>query len=224
MWLCAGCGTFRWGERTPGDWAEITADKETERHFLFKPTRDLKDPRWTMDELTSANQGFNLTDLLFFDPFFWNQDNYHVGLFPIQRRLAAGVAGVKLECKKRIIMKKTTSMLSIVCATALLLGCSSTKQKENLLSAAGFKPIAANSPQRVEHLKSLSDDRLTTANLNGHNYFVFPDWAENVLFVGQEPQYQQYQRMRLENELPEARVETAEVGDAWAGWGAWGRW
>jgi len=72
MRLCAGCGTFRWGERTPGDWAEITADEEYERNFLFKPTRDLKDPRWTMAELTSANSGFNLTGLFFFDPIFWD--------------------------------------------------------------------------------------------------------------------------------------------------------
>jgi hypothetical protein len=42
-----------------------------------------------------------------------------------------------------------------------------------------------------------------------------------VLFVGQEPQYQ---RMRLQNQLPEAQVHTAEINDDWAGWGAWGRW
>jgi hypothetical protein len=122
-------------------------------------------------------------------------------------------------------MKKITSMLSVSAALLVLAsGCCSTNQKENMLSAAGFKPIAANSPQRVEHLNSLPDDRLTVANLNGHSYFVFPDWANNILFVGQEPQYERYQRMRLENELPEASVRTAEVGDSWPGWGAWGRW
>ena len=124
-------------------------------------------------------------------------------------------------------MRKITPMLSILCATALLVlvsGCSSTREKQNMLSAAGFKALPANSPQRQEHLKSLSDDRLTAVNLNGHNYFVFPDWAESVLFVGQEPQYERYQRMRLANEMPEARVETAIVDDYWTGWGAWGRW
>jgi hypothetical protein len=121
-------------------------------------------------------------------------------------------------------MKKITSMLSILGAAAILVGCSSTNQKENMLSAAGFKPIAANSPKRQEHLNSLPDDRLTVANLNGHSYFVFPDRAESVLFVGQEPQYQKYQRMRLENQMGEAQVHTAEINDDWAGWGAWGRW
>ena len=121
--------------------------------------------------------------------------------------------------------KNITSKLSILAALLVLAsGCSSTERKQNMLSAAGFKPIAANSPQRVEHLKSLPDDRLTTANLNGHNYFVFPDWSENLLFVGQEPQYQRYQKMRLESQLPEERVYEAEITDDWAGWGSWGRW
>jgi hypothetical protein len=124
-------------------------------------------------------------------------------------------------------MRRITPMLSILCAAALIAlacGCASTKEKQTMLSAAGFKVLPANSPQRQEHLKSLPDDRLTAANLNGHNYFVFPDRGENILFVGQEPQYQHYQRMRLENNLPAATVNTAQITDDWTGWGSWGRW
>lgn len=119
-------------------------------------------------------------------------------------------------------MKRIIPTLGIL--AAFLLGCTSTRQKENMLSASGFKAIPASSPQRVEHLKSLPDDRLTTANINGRNYFVFPDRSENILFVGQEQQYQHYQRTRLENDLPEAPVRAAEVGGDWPGWGSWGRW
>ena len=127
-------------------------------------------------------------------------------------------------------MTTTKSILNVLCAAAFVAvasGCSTTsttRNSENMLSAAGFKAVPATTPQREEHLKSLSDDRLTTVNLNGHNYFVFPDRAENVLFVGQESQYQRYQKMRLDNQMPEASVHTAEVGDEWTGWGAWGRW
>jgi hypothetical protein len=122
-------------------------------------------------------------------------------------------------------MKNITYVQGILSAFLVVAtGCSSPKQKENMLSAAGFKMIPANTPQREEHLKSLPDDRLTTVDLNGHNYFVFPDRAESTLFVGQESQYQHYQRMRLENQLPEERVHAAEITDDWAGWGAWGRW
>jgi hypothetical protein len=127
--------------------------------------------------------------------------------------------------KNIIIMKNITYMLGILAVLLVLAsGCSCPERKENMLSAAGFKMMPANTPQREEHLKSLPDDRLTTANLNGHNYFVFPDWAESALFVGQEPQYQHYQKMRLENQMGEERVHAAEITDDWAGWGSWGRW
>ena len=49
LWLCAGCGTFRWGERTGDDWQEISEDKQYESHFWpdTKPKRSMQDPRWT---------------------------------------------------------------------------------------------------------------------------------------------------------------------------------
>lgn len=119
-------------------------------------------------------------------------------------------------------MKKIIPTLSIL--AAFLLGCSSTNEKQHMLSAAGFKAIPANSPQRVEHLNSLPDNTLTTANLNGHHYFIFPDRSENILLVGQEPQYQRYQKMRLENDLPVDQATTAQITDDWTGWGSWGRW
>jgi hypothetical protein len=126
-------------------------------------------------------------------------------------------------------MTTTKSMLNILCAAAFVAfgsGCSTTsttRNSENMLSAAGFKAIPANTPQREEHLRSLPADSLTVANLNGHNYFIFPDPAENVLFVGQQPQYQQYQRMRLDNQMALAQVNTISVDDDWTRWTAWGR-
>jgi hypothetical protein len=125
-------------------------------------------------------------------------------------------------------MTTTKSMLNILCAAALVAfasGCrTTTSNTEHMLSAAGFKAMPANTPQREEHLRSLPADQLTVANLNGYNYFVFPAPAENVLFVGTQPQYQHYQRMRLQNQMELAQVNTATVDDGWPLWGAWGRW
>lgn len=124
-------------------------------------------------------------------------------------------------------MTMTKSMLNILCAAALVAfasGCrTATSNTEHMLSAAGFKAMPANTPQREEHLRSLPADQLTVANLNGYNYFVFPDPAENLLFVGQQPQFQQYQRMRFENKMAVAQVNTAPVDDDWTLWRAWGR-
>ena len=125
-------------------------------------------------------------------------------------------------------MTTTKSILNILYAAAFVAfatGCSTTRNTntENMLSAAGFKAMPANTPQREEHLRSLPADELTVANLNGYNYYVFPDPAESVLLVGQQRQYQQYQRMRLENQMAVAQVNTAVVDDNWPLWGVWGR-
>jgi hypothetical protein len=126
-------------------------------------------------------------------------------------------------------MTTTKSMLNILAVFAVFAaGCSTTRHTasgntENMLSASGFKAMPATTPQREEHLRSLPTDTLTVANLNGHNYFLFPDPAENVLFVGQQTQFQQYQKMRLDNQMALAQVNTIPVNDDWTLWGAWGR-
>jgi len=56
-------------------------------------------------------------------------------------------------------MKHIFRGLNIIGAIALLavvLGCAAnTQSTENLLSAAGFRTIVANTPQRQQHLKTL---------------------------------------------------------------------
>ena len=55
-------------------------------------------------------------------------------------------------------MKHIFTGFNIIGAIALLamaLGCANTQQTENLLSAAGFRTIIANTPQRQQHLKTL---------------------------------------------------------------------
>ena len=90
-------------------------------------------------------------------------------------------------------MKKVTALLSIIGAVVLVamaIGCASTKQTENLLSAAGFKMVPADTPQRQAHLKTLPPKKVTMTQRDGQTYFVYPDPAHNVLYVGQQAQYQ----------------------------------
>ena len=121
-------------------------------------------------------------------------------------------------------MKTLKALLPASLLLAVAIGCSTTTEKAHMLSAAGFKAMPANTPQREEHLKYFDADKLTVANLNGYNYYIVPDRSEGVLFVGQQPQYERYQRMRLQNQLAVANVKTAVVDDGWLLWGEWGRW
>jgi hypothetical protein len=121
-------------------------------------------------------------------------------------------------------MTKATNLLIIigtVTLVAFVTGCSTTKQTENLLSAAGFNTIPANTPERQAHLKTLPPHKITMVVRDGKTYYVYPDQAHQVLYVGQQPQYEEYQKLRLENQMAEDQVQAAEMNSE-AGWGAWG--
>src|SRR5262245_16655645 len=120
-------------------------------------------------------------------------------------------------------MKTIKALLAAGVLVALAIGCSTTKDKENTLSAAGFKMIPADTPERVAHLNSLPADKLTTVQRNGTMYYVFPDPKKNVLYVGQQPQYQEYQRICLEKQITQEQLSAAEMNEnTWGVWGAWG--
>jgi hypothetical protein len=113
----------------------------------------------------------------------------------------------------------------------LVVGCATTSQTESLLAAAAFKTVPANTSERQEQLKQLPQDKLTKVVRAGKTYFVFPDKAHQVLYVGDEAQYQQY-RMLCQQQQQLAK-DGAAMGGAepsneayWNGWGdterAWG--
>jgi hypothetical protein len=95
---------------------------------------------------------------------------------------------------------------------ALAVGCASTQTqtKENLLIAAGFRTVMANTPQRQQQLKTLPPNKVTLVQRNGKNYYVYADPAHYQIFVGTPAQYQKYQQLRLANNLAQDRLEAAQ--------------
>ena len=121
---------------------------------------------------------------------------------------------------------KSTILLAVgVLALAVLaVGCSTTKQTENMLSAAGFKMMPATTPEQQAHLKSLPPNKVTMVVRDGKTYFAFPDIKQQVLYVGQQAQYDAYQKLRLQKQLAADQVQAAEMNSepAWGAWGGWG--
>ena len=59
----------------------------------------------------------------------------------------------------------------------------------------------------------------------GKPYYIFPDPAHNLAYVGGPKQYQQYQQMRADNRLAKESLETADMyQDAEMQWSVWGGW
>jgi hypothetical protein len=122
-------------------------------------------------------------------------------------------------------MKRLKALLTTGLLVALAMGCSTTSktnERESMLTAAGFKPMPADTPEKAAHLSSLPSGKITTVQRNGKLYYVFPDAKKNLLYVGQQDQYQAYQKLRMQKQLADEQLNTAEMNES--AWGAWGPW
>jgi hypothetical protein len=112
------------------------------------------------------------------------------------------------------------NLIGAIAILALTVGCANTQHTENLLSAAGFRIVIANTAQRQEQLKALTPNKVTLVQRKGKNYYVYADPANNQAFVGTPVEYQKYQQLRLANNLAQDQLETARL-NSW-GPGLWG--
>jgi hypothetical protein len=122
-------------------------------------------------------------------------------------------------------MKNIKVLLTVatIGALALTIGCTSTKSRENMLTAAGFRMVPADTAARQAHLNSLPSGKITSANRDGVLYYTYPDKKNNMLYVGTQSQYDQYQKLRLQQQMTEEQENTAAMNDqAWGVWGPWG--
>jgi len=128
---------------------------------------------------------------------------------------------------KHILIKGLAALALLTFAV----GCASSLQsKENLAVAAGFKTITPTKPNQIARLKSLPADKVTRVTHKGKTYYVLPDVANNVAYVGGPQQYQAYQQLRLARKLSNQNLEAAAMNQAaaednsWGAWGGWGGW
>jgi hypothetical protein len=122
---------------------------------------------------------------------------------------------------------KTNLIKSFIILTSLILaaGCVSPKHTENILIAAGFKLVAAETPQQEQKLKSLPTDKITLTHRNGKTYYVFPDPVHDRIYLGTPKEYQNYQQILLDNQIADQNRVNAEMGQAdgsdWESWPDW---
>ena len=106
---------------------------------------------------------------------------------------------------------------------SLVAGCASTSETRELLVAAGFKVTQATTPEQQAHLQTLPDNKVSMVERNGKQYFVYPDKKNNVLYIGQSAQYQQYENLRQQHQLAQEKMESNMlISDP--GWNVWGPW
>ena len=120
--------------------------------------------------------------------------------------------------------------LAAIALLTFAVGCANSLQnKENLAVAAGFKTITPTKPNQIARLKTMPAGKITRITHKGKTYYVLPDLANNVAYVGGPNQYQQYQQLRLARKISNQNLEAAALNQAaaaddWGAWGSWGDW
>jgi hypothetical protein len=116
------------------------------------------------------------------------------------------------------------SVLSAFFLCALLItGCASKYQyKVTMLKAAGFRTIVPTTPEQISQLKTLRQHKVTPVVKNGATSFIYADAGLNLLLIGGEKQYQQYQQYKLQHKIREQQEETAALNANSTAWSCWG--
>jgi len=112
-----------------------------------------------------------------------------------------------------------------LCAALALAACATYKQQttESLLESAGFRAVAANTPERIQALNSLPSRKISRVERNGNTYFVYPDTKEcRCLRVGRQEQFDRYQRLAAGAKAERLEVTGADTqSDAFKGYDPW---
>ena len=98
-----------------------------------------------------------------------------------------------------------------------LVGCatppssSPAKSQDDLLTAAGFTPHVANTPQSLAYLKTLPPQEIVQHRYKGTNrYLVCTDQNSKACYVGDEAAYQRYQNLANQADIAASKRTVKE--------------
>jgi hypothetical protein len=119
--------------------------------------------------------------------------------------------------------------VSIAILIGFLISCAAIKaqnaeDKEQLLAAAGFKMQLADTPGKLAHLKTLTQQKIVTHEKDGKNYYVYADATTcQCLYIGQDSNYQNFQQLQIQKNIAQEQQMSAEMNEnAAMNWGMWG--
>ena len=119
--------------------------------------------------------------------------------------------------------------LSILAQSVVAAACQTPQQKiagkEDILSAAGFKFLPANTPQRLASFKQLPPHQFSRQMRDGQVFYVYPDPTVCAcLYVGNQAAYARYQKDVFEKQLANEQAMTAQDMAMTWDWGPWDGW
>ena len=125
-------------------------------------------------------------------------------------------------------MGKVVSTLAILGLGAALAACQTTQSsignKEDMMAAAGFKFVPANTPARQASFRQLPSHKFSRQIRDGRIFYVYPDPTVCVcLYVGDQNAYAAYRKNMFDKQLADENAMTAQEMDMYSwDWGPWG--
>ncbi len=116
----------------------------------------------------------------------------------------------------------------VVLGTLAAAACETPQQrianKEDMLTAAGFKFLPANTPTRQAALKQLPPNKFSRQIRDGRVFYVYPDPSVCAcLYVGDQTAYGTYRANVFQKNLADERAMTANEMSMYSwDWGPWG--
>lgn len=133
--------------------------------------------------------------------------------------------------RMRDTMRWTTPIIFLVALGLSVTGCAAirahqTVETEQILAAAGFQVKAADTPEKLAHLQTLTPRKLVRYTRDGQPQYVYADPETcKCLYVGDEQRYQKYQELSLQKQIADEQRSAAQTNwDASMNWGASGPW
>lgn len=157
------------------------------------------------------------------------------GIFPSTRWMCLTSRNLDVRifpCTERQIVQiaRTMKPLLFALAVALLTGCAAIERAERnsteqMLAAAGFNVIPANTPQRQASLNDLKPYTISRQFRGGQALYVYPDPQGNFAYIGDQTAYDRYQNLNVQQQISQENMMAAQMSTMpgmWGGWGYWG--
>jgi hypothetical protein len=115
------------------------------------------------------------------------------------------------------------ALSGLLCACALMQS-EKVNNTEKLLAAAGFKMILANTPEKMDHLKTLSQYKLVPQQKDGVTHYIYADAANcRCFYWGQEDTYQAFLLLQKKSNITDDDKMTAQMNEnEYLDWGTMG--
>ena len=124
-----------------------------------------------------------------------------------------------------------TSLIALIGFAVIFTACAAIQnsdaiEMERVLAASGFQMGFADTPQKLDHVKSMTQRKLVLHKRDGKIYYIYADATScKCLYVGNEKAYQRYQKLSIEKSIAEHQRIAAEMNENSAmNWGLWGPW